>query len=168
MRIEHHFNCWRSGSRSKPNQREADFMEDERRLGTSVVHPGTATTNVASRVGLTISGEHLTGAATDRRSLAIVSRHIQRKTPDDILLQQLEFPSSAAGLQRDSGARAGQLSDFAKYSQIIIKLCQLDLREEDLGSRIETVALAQLTELQDARTDLAFSDCLQSAQTRLV
>ena len=115
-----------------------------------------------------ISGEHLTEAAADRRSLAIVSRHIQREIRDIILPQQLEFPSSEAGLQRDSAARARQLSDFAKYSETIIKLCQLNLRDEGLRSRIETVVLEQLTEQQDARTGLAFSDCLPAAQRRLV
>ena len=139
-----------------------------RRLGTSTtVHTGSATTNVASRVGLAIAGEHLTEAIQDPRSLSLIARHLRGRTRDVILPPQLDFPTSTAGLQRDSATRARSLSEFAEYMTTIIKLCQLDLREEDLRSRVETVAVAQLVALQSSRTKLALADCLPEAPRRL-
>lgn len=141
---------------------------DGQRRSTDQGQQDTATQNVATRVGVQIAGEHLIKAIAEPRILETVSRHIQRTTQDVVLPPELELPASTAGLQRDGASRARQLGEFAKYTTTIIKLCQLDISEEELRSKVETIAVSQLAALQAARTDIAFADCLPPAQRRLV
>ena len=128
----------------------------------------STTQDVAARMGIEVAGHHLVDAVADPRALDVLARHIERSTQDVVLPPQLEFPSATSGLQREGAARARQLAEFAKHTVTIIKLCQVNIKEEDLRSRIETIAVKQLAALQSARTDIAFAYCLPDAQRRLV
>ena len=135
---------------------------------SKAIHTETATQDLASRLGIAIAGEHLVQAIDDKRTLDLLAKHIQRATKDIVLPTQLEIPTSTTGLQRDGAARARGLAGTASYTSTTIKLCQLDIQEEELRSRVETVAVAQLASLQSIRTDIAFSDCLPPAQRGLI